>query len=214
MLSHILKVLLHGYFYFPGQQTTEEHNIPCLKLKSISYISKKSIVEKKSVFSVCNHWLVPVVSTRNIVRNMWQVFPTSFLQYFSSSMHIDAHMQVKTLVYSSLSKENSSVQPSWPLWVDFTKESLYLEAEGFFWVVKGKSVCIRQLNDCIGSCRASQVSTNNSNNELTDVIIIHILRRNHGSSNPVMFKTTGQILTSQLKSHCGAPDLNIQDHLV
>lgn len=84
----------------------------------------------------------------------------------------------------------------------------------FLRVVKGKSVCIRQLNDCIGSCRVSQVSTNNSNNELTDVIIIHILRRNHGSSNPVMFKTTGQILTSQLKSHCGAPDLNIQDHLV
>lgn len=84
----------------------------------------------------------------------------------------------------------------------------------FLRVVKGRSVCIVQLNDCIGSCRVSQVSINNSNNELTDVIIIHILRRNHDSSNPVMFKTTGQTSTSQLKSHHGALVLNIQNHLV
>lgn len=81
-------------------------------------------------------------------------------------------------------------------------------------VVKGRSVCIIQLNDCIGSCRVRQVSINKSNNELTDVAVIHILRRNQRSSNPLMFKTTGQVSTSQLNFHCGALVLNIQDHLV
>lgn len=125
-------------------------------------------------------------------------------------MHIYAYMQVKTLICSSLSKQFFLATVS-----GFCEGVTLFGSRGIFLrVVKGKSVCTKQLNDCIGSCGVSQVSINNSNNELTDVIIIHILRRNQGSSNPVMFKTTGQILTSQLKSHCGDLDLNIQDHLV
>lgn len=96
----------------------------------------------------------------------------------------------------------------------YERVTLFASRGVFLRVVKGRSVCITQLNDCIGLRRVSQVSIKNSNNELTDVIIIHILRRNHRSSNPVMFKTTGQVSTSQLKFHCEALVFNIEDHLV
>lgn len=80
----------------------------------------------------------------------------------------------------------------------FSKVVTLFASKGIFLRgVKGRrSVCIIQLNDWIGSGRVSHVSLNSSNNELTDVIIIHVLKRNHSSSNSVEFSNTGQISTS------------------